>query len=164
MKEGMRPFKRKLSKNAAQKFKNTKIEREEYYIQRKELFDNLREKWVHNTTKSFTEDLYEDGIQEAFQKHSKNNLKWLEKADAYAETSSDPLAALLSSIIENKPSESLATSLENLEGRVNETLKKTVVRYLNNKDECLKIVSRELNNISKLFSLTGIDINKGMNI
>jgi hypothetical protein len=62
-----------------------------------------REKWIHNITKRFDEDLHEDKIGKVHQTFvTDNQHPWLKEADEHASSSSDPLASLLFKVIEGK--------------------------------------------------------------
>jgi hypothetical protein len=95
-----------VSKPTQPEYKNIDEVLQAYYKERREVFEQLRERWIHNITKRFDEDLKEDTIQEAFKSLPETqHLEWIKEADAYANGSSDPLAALLSKAIENSEKE-----------------------------------------------------------
>ncbi|CAI2365840.1 unnamed protein product [Moneuplotes crassus] len=136
-------FQKKLQvkENPPQSYKprNMGSSRQAYYADRKKLYETLKEKWIHNVTKRFDEDLFEDNIQKAHSKHSrKADLTWLTKAERYAEKSFDPYSALLSDVIKTQATSSQKVDLSNIEAKLNSHIKKTILRYLANKDRCLK--------------------------
>ncbi len=125
------------------KAKNMREAREAYLADRKQLHETLRDKWVHNASKSFTEDRFEDSIHKSHSKHTrKANLKWLESAENYALKSSDPYSALLSNVI-NSHGASQKIDVSNIEARINATIKRSILRFMKNKEKCLKAELKE---------------------
>ena len=106
-----------------------------YMREQREVFEAAREKWIHNATKEPTKDRYEDNITINYNKlQNKNRFNWLDSADKYASKSSDPLAALLSKVIDNKKHTEAQTDFTNFESNINSTLKKEVLKFYQDKD------------------------------
>lgn len=110
--KSLREAKTPVSRPPQPEYKNMDEALQAYYKERREVFEQIRERWIHNITKRFDEDLKEDTIQEAFKSLPETqHLQWIKEADAYASGSSDPLAALLSKAIENSENEGASSKI-----------------------------------------------------
>ena len=77
-----------------------------YENEQKIIFERQREKWIHNITKKYSDDLYQEKIEKAFQSltgHEK--FDWIDKDKENIRNSTDPYAALISKTIQHNVEE-----------------------------------------------------------
>lgn len=75
---------------------------EKYYeSEQKVIFEKQREKWIHNITKSFNENFYQDSIENSKKFSGLEKHEWFEKEKSKIQSSADPYASLISKVIQN---------------------------------------------------------------
>ena len=73
-----------------------------YEHEQKLIFEKQREKWIHNITKKFSEDLYQDSIESSTKQLSGlEKYQWLDQEKERIKSSADPYASLISKAIQH---------------------------------------------------------------
>lgn len=121
-------------------FGNLGHAKKHFYKERKEVFERMSEKWAHNTTRKYDQDLYEDKLQQAYDKASQDaNFDWLDRIDKTATSSSDSMASLLANLIkhekENKASPISVEEFKQLPLHEGLTRLKANIKEMKNLDE-----------------------------